>query len=279
MSRGTGILPVICSDLTTAAPSPDAAVAFAPVPGNRGIFPKTCTGIFSPSVSFHGQPLPAVPIPLTVKKTDESAPPSLGDFLIESQRRDPAAGDFSLEAPDLLAVRVNGRVRARATAVLAASGQVRVTPASRFATLAGKDESAGLLAAVDGKGRVLLGESGKTIALFDFKRAEALAVAPHAILALEDTVSFSPIPVKLPLKKPVEWTGLSLKGPGKVALVVTGTLHTLRVTPEAPLFVRTGAVVGWSANLAVVGRAGSAGDARLAFAGDGFVLMQTGLER
>ncbi len=214
---------------------------------------------------------------MTAKKSVESVPPSLGDFLLEAQRRDPAVGDFALEAPDLLAVRVNGRVRARATAVLAASGQVRVTPASRFATLAGKDESAGLLAAVDGKGRVLLGESGKTVALFDFKRAEALAVAPHSILAIEDTVSFSPIPVKLPLKKPMEWTGLSLKGPGKVALVVTGTLNTLRVTPAEPLFVRTGAVVAWSSNLTVVGRAGAAGDARIAFAGDGFVLMQTGL--
>jgi uncharacterized protein (AIM24 family) len=217
---------------------------------------------------------------VTAKKSEESAPPSLGDYLLEAQRRDPAEGDFALEAPDLLAVRVDGRVRARAASVLAASGQVRVTPASRFASLAGKDESAGLLAAVDGKGRVLLGEDGKTVTLLQCKRTEALAVAPHAILALEDSVSFSPIPVKLPLKKPVEWTGLSLKGPGKVALVVRGTLHTLRVTPAEPLFVRTGAVVAWSANLTVVGRTGAnAADARLAFAGDGFVMMQTGLER
>lgn len=217
--------------------------------------------------------------PVTAHQPAESAPPSLGDFLLEAQRRDSAEGDFALEAPDLLAVRVNGRVRARAASVLAASGQVRVTPASRFASLAGKDESAGLLAAVDGKGRVLLGEAGKTVALFAFKRTEALAVAPHAILALEDAVSFSPIQVRLPLKKPADWTGLSLKGPGKVALVVAGTLHTLRVTPAEPLFVRTGAVVAWSSNLTVVGRAGTAAtDTRLAFAGDGFVMMQTGLE-
>ena len=219
---------------------------------------------------------------MSAKKSpdDLPLPPSLGDYLLEVQRRDPVEGDFVLEAPDLLAVKVNGRLRARAGAVLAASGQVRVTPASRFATLAGKDDSAGLLAAVDGRGRVLLGETGKTIALFAFKRAEALAVAPHAILALEDTVSFSPLTVKLPLKKPVEWTGLSLKGPGRLALVVAGTLHTLRVTPATPLFVRTGAVVAWSANLAVAGRAGtSASDARLAFSGDGFVMMQGGLEK
>lgn len=217
---------------------------------------------------------------MTAKKSEESAPLSLGDFLLEIQRRDPAEGDFALEAPDLLAVTVNGRVRARAGSVLAASGQVRVTPASRFATLAGKDESAGLLAAVDGKGRVLLGESGKTISLFAFKRTEALAVAPHAILALEDTVSFSPIQVKLPLKKPVEWTGLMLKGPGKLALVVAGSLHTLRVTLDTPVFVRPGAVVAWSANLTVIGRAGTLPtDTRLAFAGDGFVMMQSGLER
>ena len=217
---------------------------------------------------------------MSAKSSDSTTPPSLGDFLLEVQRRDPVEDDFALEAPDLLSVKVDGRVRARASAVLAASGKVGVTPASRFASLAGKDESAGLLAAVDGKGRVFLGEAGKTVALFQFKRSEALAVAPHAILALEDTVSFSPIPIKIPLKKPVDWTGLTLKGPGKVALVVRGTLHTVRVTHDTPHFVRTGAVVAWSANLAVVGRAGaSVADARLAFAGDGFLMLQTGLEK
>ena len=53
---------------------------------------------------------------MTAKKsdTDSPTPPSLGDYLLEVQRRDPAEGDFALEAPDLLAVKVDGRVRARA---------------------------------------------------------------------------------------------------------------------------------------------------------------------
>lgn len=218
---------------------------------------------------------------MTAKSSDAtSATPSLADHLLEVQRRDPAAGDFALEAPDLLTIKVDGRVRARANTVLAASGQVRVTPASRFATLAKKDDSAGLLAAIDGKGRVILGESGKIVLLLDFKRAEALVAAPHAILALADTVSFSSLPVTLPLKKPVDWTGLLLKGPGKVALVYQSTLHTVRVTPNSPVFVRTGAVVAWSANLTVVGRTGaSVADTRLAFVGDGFVMLQSGLEK
>ena len=211
-------------------------------------------------------------------KNAAAAAPSLGDFLLDAQRRDEPCSEFALAAPDLLSVKVDGRLRARASAVLAASGVVRVTPAARFASLTGSDESAGLLAAVDGKGRVTLGEAGKTIALLDLRRDELLAVAPHAVLALEDTVSFSPIPIRLPLKKPVEWSALTLAGPGKVAFTVRGTLHTLRVTAGTPLFVRTGAVVAWTANLAAVGRAGAAGDTRVAFAGDGFVMLQSGQE-
>lgn len=213
---------------------------------------------------------------VTAKNADASAP-SLGEFLLDAQRRDDDDGeDFGLVAPDILRVLVDGRLRARSAAVLAASGLVRVTPASRFASLAGKDESAGLLAAVDGKGRVLLGESGKSITLLRLKREETLVVAPHAVLALEESVVFSPLPVRLPLKKPVEWSALSLKGPGKVAFTVRGTLHTLRVATGTPVFVRTGAIVAWTANLALVGRAGSAGDTRVAFAGDGFVFLQSG---
>ncbi len=203
-------------------------------------------------------------------------PPSLGDFLLQAQRADAPESSFALIAPDLLSVKVDGRLRARASAVLAASGQVRVTPAARFASLTGRDESAGLLAAVDGKGRVVLGETGKTITILQLKRDEHLVLAPHAVLALEDTVSFSPLPIRLPLKKPVEWSGLSLKGPGKVAFTVRGTLHPLRVTAGTPVFARTGAVVAWTANLASIGRAGSAGDTRVAFAGDGFVMLQSG---
>lgn len=208
-------------------------------------------------------------------KHSATTPHSLGEFLLEVQRRDPVEGDFVLEAPGVLAVKVDGRIRARASTVLAASGQVRVTPASRFAGIAGKDASGGVLAALDGKGRALLGETGKNITVMRLKRDESLAVSPHAIVALEDTVGFVCTPVRIPSTKPVDLPTLVLKGPGNIAFGVSGTLLTVRVSPKEPLFARVGAVVAWTANLEVAGRAGSAADARLAFAGDGYVMLQT----
>lgn len=206
----------------------------------------------------------------------KSSPPSLSDCLLDVQRRDPVEGDFAIEAPDILAVKVDGRVRVRASVVLAATGQVRVTPASRFANIAGKDLSGGVLAALDGKGRALLGEAGKTVRLMKLKKDESLVVAPHAVLAIEDTVAFVNTPVKIPATKAVEIPTLLLKGPGIVAFATAGTMHAVRVAPGAPLFVRVGAAVAWTANLDVVGRSGAAGDARFAYSGDGYVFLQAG---
>lgn len=219
---------------------------------------------------------PAVSSSRVSNAPDAATPPSLGDYLLDVQRRDIAVGDFVLEAPDVLAVKIDGRLRVRASAVLAATGQVRVTPASRFAGIAGKDASGGVLAALDGKGRAWLGEAGKTAKLLKLKKDESLAVAPHAVLAIEDTVAFVCAPVKIPAAKPIELPTLILKGPGRIAVAACGTLHAVRVSARVPLFVRVGATVAWTANLDVVGRAGTTGDTRLAFSGEGYVMIQAG---
>ena len=202
--------------------------------------------------------------------------PSLAEFAGAALLREVPEGAFALVAPDLLAVTVNGRLRARAESVVAGSGSLRITPASRFASLAGKDASGGVLAGIDGRGRVLLADGGRRITLLLLKPDEALGVAPHSLLAVEDAVSVSALPVRIPLPKPVEWHAVVVSGPGRLAFLSRGEPHVIRVTPDLPLFVRAGAALAWSAGLVPVGRAGSAGDARVAFSGDGFVFVQSG---
>jgi uncharacterized protein (AIM24 family) len=214
---------------------------------------------------------------MSIAPSGKPALPSLADFVGAALLRDEPSEAFTLVAPDLLAVAVNGRLRARASAVVAGSGNLRITPASRFGSLTGKDASGGVLAGVDGRGRVLLGDAGKPITLLALTAAESLGIAPHALLAMEDAVSISALPIRLPLPKPAEWHGVLTRGPGRLAFVSLGAPHALRILPASPLFVRAGAVVAWSAGLELTGRVGAAGDARIAFAGDGFVLVQSGV--
>lgn len=203
------------------------------------------------------------------------APPSLSDFVAERFHRASPAESFSLIAPDLLSVEVNGRLRARAESLVAGSGRLGITPASRFGSLAAKDASGGVLAGIDGRGRVLLADGGKRITLLTLRPDESLGLAPHAMLAMEDSVSINAWPVRLPLAKPVDWHGVLVRGPGRVAFSSRGEPQLVRVTGDQPLFVRPGSAVAWSAGLSLTGRAGSA-DARVAFVGTGFVFIQTG---
>lgn len=204
-----------------------------------------------------------------------STPPSLSEFVSEGMLRDARADSFTLIAPDLLRVEVNGRLRARADSLVAGSGRLGVTPASRFGSLAAKDPSGGVLAGIDGRGSVYLADSGKRITLLLLRADETLGVAPHALLAAEDTVSIHGAPVRIPAPKPVDWHGVLLRGPGRVAFASRGEPQLIRVTQDASLFVRPGAVVAWAAGLEAAGRAGSA-DTRIAFVGHGFVYVQSG---
>lgn len=200
--------------------------------------------------------------------------PSFSEYVAAAFLRDEPTGAFVTISPELLSVAVNGRLRARADAVLAGSGQLRITPASRFAIPSGAAADYGPLAAVDGRGRVLIGDGGKRVTLLALRADEALVVAPHAVLAVEDTVRCAAASVRLPLEKPKEWPAVRVAGPGRLAFGSHGEPYPVRVTPQSPLFVRTGAALVWSAGLSVSGRAGSTGDARVAFSGDGFVFVQ-----
>lgn len=201
--------------------------------------------------------------------------PTLSEYVAEGMSHGVPTEPFSLAAPDLLVVTVNGRLRARASALVAGAGRLGITPASRFGSLAAKDPSGGVLAGIDGRGRVYLADGGKRIRLLALRADEQLGVAPHALLAAEDTVTISAHAVRIPAAKVTDWHGVLLRGPGRVAFASCGEPQLVRVTPEQPLFVRPGAVVAWASGLTLAARVGKA-DARIAFAGTGFVFIQTG---
>ncbi len=216
---------------------------------------------------------------------------TLSEFLSSTREKDLAADAFELESPHLLEVRVDGRVWAKAGAMVARLGAVKFTRQGLLeqglGTLLKKMVSGeGLqLMKIEGKGRAYLADAGKQVTLLRLA-GESIFVNGNDVLAFEDGIDS-----KITMMRRVAGMlsgglfNMRLSGHGIVAITSHYEPLTLPVTAQGgPVFTDPNATVAWSGSLTpdivtdmtlgtLVGR-GSGETLQLKFAGEGWVVVQ-----
>lgn len=218
---------------------------------------------------------------------------SLQEFLAQSQERDQASSGepFELESERLLEVRLNGRIWAKAGAMVARTGNVKFTRQGVLEQGLGnllKKAVSGegmQLMKMEGQGRAYLADAGKKITLLRLA-GESIFVNGNDVLAFEDGIEN-----KITMMRRVAGMmagglfNVRLSGHGIVAVTSHYEPLTLRVSAASgPVFTDPNATVAWSGNLqpeiitdislgTLIGRT-SGESIQLKFVGEGWVVVQ-----
>jgi uncharacterized protein (AIM24 family) len=215
---------------------------------------------------------------------------SIGEFVQATAQDEAARAPFQLENPHLLEVNLNGRVWAKAGAMIAYTGQVKFTREGvlehglgRMLKKAVSGEGTRLMK-MEGQGRVYLADEGKKIQVLRL-HDETVFVNGNDLLALEDGVDWD-----ITMLRRVSGMlagglfNVRLSGAGLIAISTHYDPLTLRVAPGEPLFTDPNATVAWSGSLSpeirtdlslrtFLGR-GSGESIQLKFEGTGWVVLQ-----
>ncbi|MEU3727233.1 AIM24 family protein [Streptomyces sp. NPDC031705] len=198
-----------------------------------------------------------------------------------------AAPGMTLQNPKSVKYAVNGEMIARQGSMVAFRGNLQFERK-------GQGIGGMLKRAVTGEGLALMSVRGQGEAWFahraghcfiiDFEPGDALTVNGRNVLCFDPTLSY-----EIKMLKGAGMTGGGLfnslfTGTGKLAVVCDGNPIIIPVTPQAPVYVDTDAVVGWSAALETglhrsqsVGsmiRGGSGEAIQLKLSGEGFVIVR-----
>ncbi|MER8231533.1 AIM24 family protein [Streptomyces sp. NPDC101490] len=140
------------------------------------------------------------------------------------------------------------------------------------------------LMAVRGRGEVWFAHEAQNCFLVEIEPGDAFSVNGRNVLCFDPTLHY-----EIKTVKGAGMTGGGLfnsvfSGHGKVALVCEGTPIVIPVTPQAPVYVDTDAVVGWSdqlrtslhrsQSLGSMVRGGSGEAVQLMLEGQGFVVVR-----
>lgn len=210
---------------------------------------------------------------------------------VQQTAQDSSADDyFTLESDRMLEVNLDGLVWMKAGAMVAYVGQMKFTREGLLdkglGTLLKRSvtgEGAKLTKA-EGKGRLYLADSGKTIKVLKLQ-GESIIVNGSDLLALEPTIDWEiKMMKKLAALVASGFFNVRLSGHGMIAITSHFEPITLRVTPGQPVRTDPNATIAWSGNLqpefktdvslkSFFGR-GSGESIQMEFAGDGFVVVQ-----
>jgi uncharacterized protein (AIM24 family) len=208
----------------------------------------------------------------------------------QTAQDDTANQHFQLENPHLLEVNLNGRVWAKAGAMVGYLGKVRFTREGMLEH--GLDRAikkmftgeGSTLMKMEGLGRVYLADKGKKVQVLNLQN-ETIFVNGNDLLAFEDPVQWD---ITMMRRVAGLMTGglfnIRLSGVGMIAITTHFAPLTLQVTPEMPVFTDPNATVAWSGSLSpslhtdisfktLLGR-GSGESLQLKFEGSGWVVLQ-----
>lgn len=215
---------------------------------------------------------------------------SVKDFVGTTSQRDASGELFELESAYMLEVKLDGRVWAKAGAMIAYHGAVKFTREGVLEQGIGNLFKKALsgegtrLMKIDGSGRVYLADAGKKVTLLRLE-GESIFVNGNDVLAFQDGIEN-----KISMMRRVAGMmagglfNIRLSGHGLVAITSHYDPLTLRVTPDKPLFTDPNATVAWSGNLnpdfatdislgTLLGRS-SGESVQMKFVGDGWVVVQ-----
>ncbi|WP_405528345.1 AIM24 family protein [Streptomyces avidinii] len=208
-------------------------------------------------------------------------------FASENLAQAAVAPGMSLQNAKSVKYNVNGEMLARQGSMVAFRGNLQFERK-------GQGIGGMLKRAVTGEGLALMSVRGQGEAWFahragncfiiDFEPGDALTINGRNVLCFDTTLSY-----EIKMVKGAGMTGGGLfnslfTGTGKLAVVCDGHPIIIPVTAQAPVYVDTDAVVGWSARLETglhrsqsVGsmiRGGSGEAVQLKLSGEGFVIVR-----
>jgi uncharacterized protein (AIM24 family) len=208
-------------------------------------------------------------------------------FKAENMAQAPTAAGMSLQHNKCVKYVVNGEVLARQGAMIAYRGQmqfeVKSQGAGNFIRRAVTGEGLPLMA-VRGQGEVWFAQAAADCFILDLEQGDALSINGRNVLVFDSTLQYQ-------IQK-VPGAGMFggglfnsvFTGMGRLAITCDGPPIVIPVAPNAPVFVDTDAVIGWSANLqssiqksqslGSMLRGGSGELFQLVLNGQGFVIVQ-----
>ncbi|MFD3696449.1 AIM24 family protein [Streptomyces sp. NPDC058646] len=208
-------------------------------------------------------------------------------FASDNLAQAPAAPGMTLQNAKSVKYTVNGEVLARQGSMVAYRGNLQFERKGQgiggMLKRAVTGEGLALMS-VRGQGEVWFAHQAANCFVIDFEPGDALTVNGRNVLCFDPTLAY-----EIKMVKGAGMTGGGLfnsvfTGTGKLAVVCDGSPIIIPVTPQAPVYVDTDAVVGWSSGLDTglhrsqsVGsmiRGGSGEAVQLELRGEGFVIVR-----
>lgn len=215
---------------------------------------------------------------------------SLNEFVEKTAQQERGEGLFELENPYLLEVNLDGKIWAKAGAMVAYRGDVKFTREGILEHGFGKalkkfvtGEGSALMK-VEGSGKVYFADNFKKVSIVNLN-GEAICVNGNDVLAFEPSIEWD---IKFIKRIAGMLAGglfnMRLSGKGMIAITSYFDPVTLKVTPDNPVKTDPNATIAWSANLlpelktdisfkTFLGR-GSGESFQMQFRGEGFVVIQ-----
>ncbi|RKN12117.1 AIM24 family protein [Streptomyces radicis] len=208
-------------------------------------------------------------------------------FKSEYQAQAPTAPGMSLQHSKAIKYVVNGECHARQGAMVAFRGnlqfEVKSQGVGNFLKRAVTGEGLALMA-VRGQGEVWFAHYAQNCFLIDLEQQDMLTINGRNVLCFDPTLSYE---IKMVSGAGMTGGGLFnclFSGQGRIGLVCDGAPIIIPVTSQAPVYVDTDAVVGWSSGLNTsinrsqslksMLRGGSGEVYQLVLQGEGFVIVQ-----
>lgn len=208
-------------------------------------------------------------------------------FAAENMVQPANAPGMVLQNPKSIKYVVNGECYARQGSMIAFRGNLRFEKQGQgvgnFLKRAVTGEGLALMA-VRGQGEAWFAQDAANCFIVDFAPGDTLSVNGRNVLCFDAGLTYD-----IKVVKGAGMTGGGLfnsvfSGQGKLGVICEGHPIVIPVSPQAPVFVDTDAVVGWSAQLHTslhrsqsVGsmiRGGSGEAVQLKLEGDGFVIVR-----
>ena len=208
-------------------------------------------------------------------------------FKADNMAQPPTQGGMTLQHAKCVKYALNGEMLARQGAMIAYRGSVQFEVKSQgvgnFLKRAVTGEGLSLMA-VRGQGEVWFANGASDCFLLDLAQGDALSINGRNVMCFDPTLRY-----EIQMVKGAGMFGGGLfnsvfSGAGRLAITCEGQPIVIPVSQQAPVFVDTDAVVGWSAGLQTsiqksqslgsMLRGGSGELFQLALHGQGFVIIQ-----
>jgi uncharacterized protein (AIM24 family) len=208
-------------------------------------------------------------------------------FKTEYQAQAPTGSGMSLQHSKAIKYVVNGECHARQGAMVAFRGDLTFDVKSQGVGNFLKRQVTGEglpLMAVRGQGEVWFAHNAQNCFVVDLEPQDSLTINGRNVLCFDPTLSYE---IKMVSGAGMTGGGLFnclFSGQGRLGLISDGSPIIIPVTGQAPVYVDTDAVVGWtstlhtsinrSQSLGSMLRGGSGEAMQLALQGEGFVIVQ-----